>query len=321
MIVTRTPFRLSLAGGGTDFKEYYEIDHGACLSTTIDKYLYIVVKEAFADNIILHYSKPELVPTANDIQHPILRECLKFMEIDTGIEISSLADIPAGTGLGSSGVFTVGLLKALYAYKGISKNDYELAEAAIHIERDILNEPVGKQDQYAAAFGGMNLYRFNQDESVNASLIDISPANKKRFENNLMLLYTGTNRSASNILSVQKKDSKKNSSTLDVIRKQAYELKDLLKSNDIEKIPELFHAGYLEKKKLASGIITDEIDKKYNDALKAGALGGRIVGAGGGGFLLLYVKPEHRDDVLNAVNLNETIFSFEKQGTSIIYQN
>lgn len=291
MIITRTPFRISFVGGGTDLPDFYRVEPGAVVSTAINKYMYIVLNKRFDDTIRVSYSKTEIVKAAEEIQHPIVREALKLVGITKGVEIVSIADIPAGTGLGSSSSFTVGLLSALYAYKGILKSAEELARDACEIEIDMVGEPIGKQDQYIAAYGGFRYTQFNTDETVFTEPIICSKVNRQKLSQNLLLFYTGDTREARNILKEQTANAKQ-ADKLACLRKMrdlAFELNQQFNNNcSPDVLGEFLHKGWMLKKQLASGISDDRIDKYYEKAIRAGALGGKILGAGGGGFLLLY---------------------------------
>jgi len=324
MIITRTPFRISFVGGGTDLPDFYQGEPGAVVSMAINKYMYVVVNKRFTDAIrVSYYSKTEIVDTVDEIRHPIVREALKLVGITKGIEIASLADVHAGAGLGSSGSFTVGLLNALHAYKGILKSAEELAREACHIEMDVLREPVGKQDQYIAAYGGFRYIQFNPDETVSTEPIIWSKENREELIQNLFLLYTGDAREASSILKEQKENTKQSDkmNSLKKLRDMAIELKELLNNNASPNVfGEFLHKGWMLKKQLASSISNNKIDEYYEKALSAGALGGKISGAGGGGFLLLYCRKERQAQVKEALNhLRELAFSFEPEGSKIIY--
>ena len=321
MIISRTPLRVSLAGGGTDMHDYYGSGFGAVTTAAIKRYMYVTVNKRFEDDIRVSYSKTEIVPSLDALEHGIVRECLRKAGIRSGIEVTTIADIPSkGTGLGSSSALTVGLLNALYAFKGYRASPKKLAEEACEIEIHALGEPIGKQDQYIAAYGGLQHFRFNADETV---LIDpvVCPAKTKRdIEQHLMLFYTGRSRNARNILSVQKNNTHKKKETLDVMRDQAVRLYEDLVSLQVDKIGDILKEGWELKKSLAEGISDPEIDALMDKALKAGAVGGKITGAGGGGFLVLFVPPEKQWGVRNAlVGLKEVEFKIEPQGSRIIY--
>lgn len=323
MIITRTPFRISFAGGGTDLREFYSKAPGCVLSTTINRYIYVSVHPFFnTGQISLKYSKTELADSLEGLQHPIARETLKHMGLCGGVEITSTADIPAGTGLGSSSAYTVGLLHALYAYRGKFVSKERLAQEACAIEIGKLGEPIGKQDQYAASYGGINFIRFNTDDSVNVEPILLSKRNRDELRGNLLMFYTGDVRSASQILSKQKEatSEKNNFASLERMAGLAEELRDSLRAGDTAGFGEVLHKGWLLKKTLATGITNPVIDRYYGFALKSGAEGGKILGAGGGGFLLLYCGGSRQEKVRAALKgLREIRFSFDTEGTKIVY--
>ena len=321
MIISRTPLRISFVGGGSDLKEHYRNGFGAVTSTAIDKYTYIIVNKKFDDKIRVSYSKTEIVDNIDGIQHDLVREALRLTKINGGIEITSIADIPSrGTGLGSSSSFTVGLLNALYAYKGQYKSAETLANEACQIEIDIVGEPIGKQDQYASAYGGMNYIQFNADETVLVDPVIFPKETKEKLNENLLLFYTGLTRKASMILTEQKKETKNKPRVLDKMVKLTQELRDTLRNNDLNEFGHILHKGWVYKKQLAGGITNPNIDKYYDKAMKAGALGGKILGAGGGGFLLFYCEKGKKEKVRRALcELKETSFRLEPQGSKIIY--
>ena len=322
MIISRTPLRISFAGGGTDLKSFYELEPGAVLSTAIDKYIYITVNKKFDHRIRLSYSKTEIVDTVNEIQHDLVRESMKLTGVTSGIEITSIADIPSrGTGLGSSSSFTVGLLNALYAYKGESASAERLADEACYIEIEKVKEPIGKQDQYIAAYGGLQFIEFMPDDQVFVDPVICKKETKQKLQKHLLLLYTGITRKANTILTEQKSNSASKRDTLSAMRKLADELHKVLREGkNINQVGELLHEGWNLKKQMASGISNPEINELYELALKKGALGGKILGAGGGGFLLLFCPQNKRTAVKNALaNLQETPFKLEPQGSKIIY--
>jgi D-glycero-alpha-D-manno-heptose-7-phosphate kinase len=324
MIITRTPFRISFAGGGTDLPDFYRVETGAVVSAAIDKYVYIAINKRFTDAVrVSYYSQTELVDSVDEIRHPLVREALRWVGITRGIEVVSMADVHAGAGLGSSGSFIVGLLNALYAYKGILKTSEELAREACQIEIDILGEPVGKQDQYIAAYGGVRYIQFNPDETVFTEPIIWLKENQERLLKNLLLLDTGNVHEATSILKEQKQNMKQDSKMnhLKGLRDMASELKGKLNNNaSPDVMGEVLHKGWTLKKQLASSISSNKIDEYYEKALGAGALGGKISGAGGGGFLLLYCPEGRRPQVKEALNhLRELEFSFDAEGSRIIY--
>ena len=318
MIITKTPLRISLFGGGTDLKAYYKTGHGSVLNMSIDKYIYIIVNPKFDKSIRVSYSKTEIVDKVEDLQHPIVKECLQMVGITNGIEIISIADIPAGTGLGSSSCFTVGLLNALYTYTGRTLSSEELAQKACEIEINILKNPIGKQDQYACACGGINYFRFNQDETVlreHLQLDNVPELNRK-----LMMFYTGDTRSANEILSKQQANTKAKLQTLHIMRKQADDMKDDIQANGVTaRIGEELHKGWLLKKSLAQGISNPVIDGAYERAIAAGAIGGKVLGAGGGGFILVYCDEDKQNNVRNEILLPEVDFRISQYGSRVIY--
>jgi D-glycero-alpha-D-manno-heptose-7-phosphate kinase len=323
LIISRTPLRISFAGGGSDLEEYYKTRYGAVVSTAIDKYIYMTVNQKFDDAIRVSYSKTEIVNRVDEIEHNVIREALRLTGIEKKIEIVYMGDIPlgsAGVGLASSSGLAVGVLNALYAYKGIFASAERLAKEACEIEIDILKHPIGKQDQYICAYGGMNYIQFNKDGTVFVDPIICTAETKKKLHSRLMLFYTGMMRVSSSILNEQRSKTNSNLSYIDRMVDLAKETKDLLNNNKIDGIGELLHEGWDLKKKLASGISNTQIDDYYERALNAGALGGKILGAGAGGFLLLYCEEKNQPSVRDALkDLKESPFTFEPQGSKIIY--
>ncbi|MDR1320077.1 MAG: GHMP kinase [Gracilibacteraceae bacterium] len=323
MIITRTPTRVSFCGGGSDLPAFYKKHGGVVLSAGLNRYVYLSVHPYFyPDRLICKYSRNEPVNDPSELEHPIFRVLLERFGLN-GVEITSTADVPAGTGLGSSSSFTVGLLHILYAYTGKYVSAETLAAEACHTEIDVLGEPVGKQDQYAAAFGGLNVYRFNKDGGVAVEPVIMSPEAKERMEGNLLMFYTGDLRSASRILSEQSQniaiDSDKEKAQLEICRLTDELHRELIKDN-IDALGPILHAGWEQKRQLAGGITNPLIDKAYEAALATGATGGKLLGAGGGGFLLFYV-PEHRhNSVKNALSdLAYMDFGFSRGGSAVIY--
>ena len=304
MVITKTPFRVSLCGGGSDLPAFYEKNGGCVISTTINKYMYITSHPSFdKKTTVLKYSKTETVHNLDDIEHNIFRECLKQEKME-GYEITSIADIPQGTGLGSSSAFTVGLIKNLKCQKREYISDEEVAQAACHMEIDVLKNPIGKQDQYAAAFGGLNYYEL---------------------EKNLIMLYVGGEHSASKILKEQSKnmvDAKEKEEGQKRIVELTHELKYELEHNNIDAVGRILNENWLIKKTLANGISNPEFDKWYDLALKNGATGGKILGAGGSGFFLFYVPQKNQEKFRKAMHeLPEMQFKFDHQGTTVIFVN
>lgn len=322
MIISRTPLRISFAGGGSDLPSFYKYNQGAVLSTSIDKYVYLAVHEYFyKEQTLLKYSKTELVKTFEEIQHPIFRECLSMMNL-SGLDISSMADVPAGTGLGSSSSFTVCLLNALHAYNRRYVSPEYLASTACDIEINRLGDPIGKQDQYAAAYGGLNFITFNKDESVSVEKIIMDPTAKQQLDDNLIMIYTGETRSASQILKNQSQEMSKEDKRL-VVKKMvdmAYELKSVLQNNQIDDFGRILHEGWLLKQSISAGISNENISNLYNKGLEAGALGGKLLGAGGSGFILFYCPKEKQADFRSSMaQYKELPFKFDNTGSKIIY--
>lgn len=322
MIITRTPLRISFAGGGTDIASYYKKSgSGAVVNATIDKYIYIVINKCFSNELILKYSKTEKVTTSRSLEHTLAAACLERTEINRGIEINIISDIPSGTGLGSSSSFTVGLLNALYGYQGIFKTGEELAAEACDIEINILGSPIGKQDQYAAALGGLNFHVFCADESVKSQRLIIKDKDLEAFNSKLMLFYTGRTHRANDILTHQQKNAEFNEYYLNLMKDDAYKLRVLLEHNILSDydIGELLEHGWYLKRGLANEITTDEINQYYNTIRNAGALGGKLLGAGGGGFLLFYCLPNKQENVKNTTSLQYVPFKIVNEGSKIIY--
>lgn len=321
MIITKTPFRVSFCGGGSDMANFYEKYGGCVLSTSINKYCYISIHPYFNENqTLLKYSENELVDSPDQIKHRIFRQVLTDMGIH-GVEISSTADIPGGTGLGSSSTFTVGLLNTLNCYKGKFVSKDKLAKLACEVEIEKLGNPIGKQDQYGAALGGLNFIKFNQDGSVSHEPILMEGKTYKKLQKNLLMFYTGTTRSANTILAEQTKNITSEDKARNLLKMcgLAKDMKVALENNDISSFGKILDEGWQLKKELASGIANQAIDEAYEIAMKNGALGGKLLGAGGGGFLLFYCEEEKQDQLKKAIGLKELDFSFERDGTSVIY--
>lgn len=320
MIITRTPFRLSFLGGGSDLREFYSRNgYGAVVSTAINKYMYIIIHPYFHDKIRIKYSGTEDVNAASEVRHPLARECLKKVGIESGVELASFADVPAGTGLGSSSSFTVGLLHALYAYKGAAVSKERLAREASEIEIDILGEPIGKQDQYAAAYGNMNCIRFNSDETVEVAPIPLSRETRKEVEERLCLYHVGGERNSRDIL-LEQKNNMANGSKVENLKKMvglAEDLRGSLSRGRVDEIGRLLHQGWLYKRELASSITNGNIDSLYERALRSGAEGGKLLGAGGTGFLLLYSR-DHTG-LAEAMGCRTMRFSIDTEGSKLIF--
>lgn len=322
MNISRTPFRISFAGGGSDLPSYYKKYGGAVLSTSINKYIYIAIHPFFEKNKIqLKYSNTELVSDFDDIKHPIFKEILLMNDLK-GIDINSIADIPSGTGLGSSSSFTVGVLNAINAYKNKSSSREDLARIASYIEINKLGSPIGKQDQYAAAYGGLNFITFNSDDTVKVDKIIMDPVKKIELDSNLILIYTGNVRSANSILKDQNLEIKKEKK-IKIQKKMvdiAFNLKIMLENNKIDDFGSILHEGWLLKKSLTNKISNEHVDQIYNEGINAGALGGKLLGAGGQGFILFYCPKKNKNNFrIKMKKYNELNFKFDNDGTKIIY--
>ena len=323
MVISKTPLRITFVGGGTDLPSYYKSHgYGAVVSATINKYIYIIVNRRFDNEIRIKYSKTEIVNNIEDIAHPLFREALKLLNITKSIEINSISELPTdrgGVGLGSSSSFLVGLLNALHAWIGETASPEQLAKEAVHIEREVLKEPGGKQDQYLASYGGIRYLRFNSDESVETERIELSEENYEKLKSRLLLFYTGIQRSSGEI---HKKQSVSVEDNIESYRKMvelADQVRKKLKEGEIDSLGKLLHENWILKERLANGISNDIIKEYYNKALFAGAEGGKLIGAGGGGFLLFFANPSKHDAIKQALNLQEMKFDFESLGSRIIY--
>lgn len=321
MIITRTPFRVSFAGGGSDLEAFYSHEPGVVLSTTIDKYMYLAVKEHFGDNFRISYSKTEHADSIDQIDHRIVREALRSLDVKRGLEVVSMADLPAQSGLGSSSSFTVGLLHALYAMKGTVVTAERLASEACQIEIEKLHEPIGKQDQYIAAYGGLQMIQFNPDGTVFVDPVVCPVETKRALDSRLLMFFTGLTRDASSVLSKQKAGT---AQKLHVLREMcviARQLRDVLTAGrDLNVFGHLMHKAWELKKSVESSISNPKIDDFYQRGLNAGALGGKLLGAGGGGFLLFYCEPHrHADLRAELAEMKEVPFSMEPQGSKIVY--
>ncbi len=320
MIIVQTPLRISFLGGGTDFEDFYINYGGAVLSTTVNKCIYIIVKKRFDDLICVNYSKRETVEKVEHLQHELIREAMHVAGVDKGIEITTLADIPSeGTGLGSSSSVTVGLLHALFSYRGELKTAEALANEACNIEIDVLGKPIGKQDQYIAAYGNMRFTTFSKN-GITVEQVMLPPSEKKRLNDNLLLFYTGITRQSSEILFEQKANINRKIDVLIKLSGLAFKAKESILRRDFDQFGEIMHQGWELKKGLNDKISNPRIDELYETARKAGALGGKITGAGGGGFLLLYCPRDKKDAVYKALeNYRELPFGFEDDGSKVIF--
>lgn len=320
MIITRTPLRISFTGGGTDLPAFYKNGYGAVVSTSIDKYIYITVNKRFDDSIRVSYSQTEIVNHVDELKHDIARECLRMVGIPGGIEITSIADIPSGTGLGSSSSFAVGLLNALYTYVGERLSAEELANRACQIEINVLGHPIGKQDQYAAAYGGVNYFTFERNGDVQREKILVSDNDLRNMNRKLMMFYTGIRRSADGILSRQSQETKNKMEVLMFMRDQANRMRDgLVQKGFTPDFAKMLGEAWQKKKSITSGISNPEIDELYQKAISAGATGGKLLGAGGGGFILLCCDEPYQPAVREALGLRELDFEISLNGSRVVY--
>jgi D-glycero-alpha-D-manno-heptose-7-phosphate kinase len=324
MIITKTPFRISFFGGGTDYPSWYKNNGGAVISTTIDKYCWITCRELppfFEHRSRITYSLIENVKEIDEIRHPSARECLRFLRVRRGVEIHHDGDLPARTGLGSSSSFTAGLLRALYAFKGKMVSARQLALDAIHVEQNMIQENVGSQDQIAAAFGGFNYIEFSGEDNFRVEPITVSYERLAGLEDRLMLFYTGLARFASEIAAEQISNIPKRRNELASIRQIVEEARKVLLNNwEPRAFGELLHEGWELKKTLSTRISSPEIDEMYVRARAAGAIGGKLLGAGGGGFVLLYVEPEDQSRVRDSLSEYLNVpFRFENLGSQVVF--
>jgi len=326
MIITRSPLRISIGGGGTDLPSYYRDYSGFLIAAAIDRYVYVTVHQTFGQ-FILKYSKLERPETLDQVQHPIIREALRLLDFPDHphLEIASMADIPAGTGLGSSGSFTTALLKALYAYRRKVILPHTLAEEACHIELDRLGEPIGKQDQYIAAFGGITCFRFMPDGRVEAEPLKIKEQTVFDLEDSLLLFYTGITSSASTVLADQDERSKRRDSAmiqnLHDIKEMGLRIRSALESGELRAFAEIMNEHWARKKERSGGMTNQRIDDWYDLGMKNGALGGKLIGAGGRGFLLFYTEEKNRlRHAMTAAGMTEVRFRFDFEGTKLVTQ-
>ena len=324
MIISRTPYRISFVGGGTDLRSFYLKEPGKVLSTTIDKFLYVVVKRQIGIvefKYRINWSRVEFRNSIDEIEHPIVREALKYFDIDFPIEISTFADIPANTGLGSSSAFAVGLVHALRALKGQTATKYSLSSDAAKIEVDILGRIMGKQDHFASAYGNFNVFTFNANETVTVDPVFYRPESWGQLQKNLMLFYTGLKRDASEVLTSQNEATPGKHDVLIKMKGLVEPLREILsKGDDLRQVGEILHEGWMMKKSLTMEISTSAIDNNYIAARNAGAIGGKILGAGGGGFLLFYVEQDKQEAVVKALpNLSHIKMGFDTSGSRITY--
>jgi len=324
MIITRSPLRISLGGGGTDLPSYYRQHEGFLIAAAIDKYVYITLHDTFQKEIIIKYSSTERVARPEEIQHPIIREALRLLDIRSeNFELASLADIPAGTGLGSSSSFTCALLKALHTYNKSFVRPDDLAEEACRIEIDILREPIGKQDQYISAYGGITCFTFCKNDQVKAKELNISKETLYNLEDHLLLFFTGYSRSAANVLKEQDEKSKKNDCSmienLHFIKDLGYQSKAAFEQGDLEEFARIMNVHWDSKKKRSGAMSNDRINAWYDLAMKNGALGGKLIGAGGGGFLMFYAEDNKRlRKTMAREGLQEVRFRFDFDGSKVV---
>jgi D-glycero-alpha-D-manno-heptose-7-phosphate kinase len=326
VLISRTPLRISLGGGGTDLPSYYSRHGGFVVSAAIDRYVYIAINRTFTDDYFLKYSALERVTAVSEIEHPIIRHALELHPVGPALEVVSVADIPAGTGLGSSGAFTVGLLRALHGFKRHPVTHGDLAEEAAHIEIDLLREPAGKQDQYIASFGGLTCFEFREDGVVHVSPLSISTATLHDLDEHLLMFFTGYSRSASALLADQHSRTESNDeemvASLHQIKRIGLETRRVLEAGDTTRFGELMHEHWLHKKVRSSGMTNESLDRWYDTAIENGALGGKLVGAGGGGFLLFYTRDQARlREAMTAAGLAEVRFSFDHDGSTLIVRD
>ncbi|OGQ05158.1 MAG: GHMP kinase [Deltaproteobacteria bacterium RIFCSPLOWO2_01_44_7] len=324
MIISSTPLRISFVGGGSDIPSFYREEMGAVVSTAINKYIYVTVNNRFEKGFRLGYSKTEIVDEVDAIQHKVLRAALKRLKIPGGIEITSVADIPShGTGLGSSSSFTVGLLNALHTYKRDFRSAEDLCKEACEVEMVDCEDPIGKQDQYIAAYGGFKFIQFNPDESVFVDPIICRLETLEQLQSNLLLLHTGFGHSAADILKAQSEVLLKNPEKKLLLKKMvqlAFLMKEELQKNNLDSFGEILHENWMLKREITDGISNTQIDSWYEKALKAGAIGGKLLGAGGGGFLIFYAPKEKHESIKKSLpELRPVDIRFEKQGSKIIF--
>ena len=321
MIITQTPIRISFLGGGTDFKQFYEQHEGWVVSSAIDRYIFVIIKQRFDNKIRVGYTRTELVDSVDELKHELVREALKKTGIDRGVEVSTMGDIPsAGSGMGSSSTVTVGLLNAMYHYLGEPKEPETLAREACEIEIDILGKPIGVQDQYIAAYGGQRFIHFKKDGLIKTESLGLKDEHCQTLNRNLLLFFTNVTRKSESVLAEQVTNIDGRIEVLNEMKKLALLAKEALQAGEPDELGNLLHRGWEFKKTLASGVSNGSIDELYDTARKAGALGGKITGAGGGGFLLLYCPQSSQDEVRRVLKkLPELPFSLERDGTKVIF--
>jgi D-glycero-alpha-D-manno-heptose-7-phosphate kinase len=321
MIIVQTPLRVSFFGGGTDFRSFFMGEGGCVLSAAIDKYIFVTIKRRFDKRLRIGYTRTEMVDRVEDVQHELIREALRLTGIKQGVEVTTMGDIPsAGSGLGSSSTVTVGALHAMYAYHGLMVSAEQLACQACEIEVDVLGKPIGIQDQYIAAYGGLRFIEFHPDGRVVCERLDMDPGVQRRLNENVLLFYTGVTRPAASILGEQQRHIPDHLGVLREMRHMAYIAREELLAGNLDAFGCLLHESWQLKKQLAGPISNPMIDTIYSAARDAGAIGGKITGAGGGGFLLLYCPKSKQDDVRSALSeLEELPFHVEQDGTKVIF--
>lgn len=326
MIITRTPLQLSFVGGGSDIASYYREHGGAVLSTSINKFIYITLNKRFDHTLRVSYSRTEEVEHVSEVQHPLVRAVLTKLGVEGGLEITSIADVPSrGTGLGSSSAFTVGLLHCVHAYNGIYRSHAQLAAEACQVEIDILGEPIGKQDQYGTALGGLNLIQFNPDGTIDIEPVFPPAGIIETVERSMVMFYTGITRSASTILQKQSGEMVSDRRKTETMRRMVAlteVMRRAMMEGNLAAVGDILHESWLLKRSLSAGISSGFIDEIYDAALTAGATGGKLLGAGGGGFMVFYAPPERHDGLRQALaKLRPIDFRFDRQGTIIIFHH
>lgn len=321
MIVTQTPIRISFLGGGTDFRQFFLREEGWVVTSAIDRYIFVIIKQRFDRKIRVGYTRTELVDSVDELQHELVREALRKTGISSGVEISTMGDIPsAGSGMGSSSTVTVGLLNAMYQYLGEARDAETLAREACEIEIDVLGKPIGMQDQYIAAYGGQRFMRFGTDGRVTVESLRMDGTLRRRLSRNLMLFFTNVTRKSETVLGEQVQNIGERLDVLREMKRLALQARDALCAGEFDEFGFLLHRGWELKKQMAAQVTNGSIDAIYRAAIQAGALGGKITGAGGGGFLLLYCPPGRQDDVRAALrSLPELPFGLEQDGSKVIF--
>ena len=321
MIISQTPYRVSFAGGGTDLPAFYEQEYGAVLSLTIARHMYVTIHRRFEPNIRVAYSRTEICDRMEKIEHELVREALRLTEIDEPMEITTIGDVPAGTGMGSSSSLVVGLLNAFHAYRSRIVDRGRLAEEACRIELDVLGKPIGRQDQYAAAYGGVNYIRFNPDSTVDVDPVPVSSDTIRELERSVLLLYTDQQRSADDILKRQSEGTADRMTVLRNMRDLASDMRSALAGDgDLDEFGRILHEGWCLKRSLGFGISSSRIDEWYEAARSAGAVGGKLLGAGGGGFVLLFAPPEKHDEIHRALGSPRRLeFGVDRLGSRIVF--